>query len=312
MSCRRLFTKPLQPTTPKRSLQKLLVRSFESTRNRRPRKEKSSDLVGLQNKAPGRPSAKDTKKKHFKLTAGECLVLTEAVWDADPFSAPHGDLLKRWDSVAESVHSQGYLMTMKVPAIRATTDKLLGWHHDPEADEGAHVDEVLKGMREAVSMGALLDHISEAKERAEGRTEEQKVKAVKKDEYDKRGGEAIRLNSMKNMRRQGSPAAPTSPRHYVPPKKTVINVDSDAETDRGSSPVGGSTPEVEELPPPKKRKHTASSRGGGTGRHKRSRFCAMGGMSSAEPKGHSRRSWRRVWISKTRRSASKRLSTLGS
>lgn len=50
---------------------------------------------------------------------------------------------------------------------------------EPETDEGAQIDDVLKGTCEAITMGALLDKISQSKENAEGRTEEQKLKAAK-------------------------------------------------------------------------------------------------------------------------------------
>ncbi|KAJ7082327.1 hypothetical protein C8R44DRAFT_894839 [Mycena epipterygia] len=155
---------------------------------------------------------KPRRKAHIKLSPAAYQALTEAVWEADPFSAPHGELLKRWDLVATYVYSRGHLESMKVPALRTTMERLLVWHHEPETDEGAQIDRVLKGTREAITMSALLDKISQSKENAEGRTEEQKTKAAKKDDYDKKGGEAICLNSLKSMRRPGSPAGPTSPR----------------------------------------------------------------------------------------------------
>ncbi|KAJ7686658.1 hypothetical protein B0H17DRAFT_1204085 [Mycena rosella] len=227
---------------------------FQKPKNAR-RKQGDADK---ENQNPGDATIK--KKTKFRVNPRDCQVLTEAVYDSDPYSAGHGQILKSWDEVAAAVHRHRSLTTMKVPAMRVAMDRLLQWHHDPETDEGAQVADVLKGTREEISLGALLDKISEAKERAEGRTEEQKSKAAKKDDYDKRGGEAIRLNSLKNMRRQGSPAAPTSPRHYIPPaKKEVIDIESDdADISHRSSPERTSTPDVQELPPPVKKRKVSS------------------------------------------------------
>ncbi|KAJ7082765.1 hypothetical protein C8R44DRAFT_894680 [Mycena epipterygia] len=222
-------------------------------------------------------STAEQKKKgaKSKLSPVAYQALNEAVWEADPFSAPHGELLKRWDLVATYIYSRGHLESMKVPALRMTMERLLVWQHELETDEGTQIDGVLKGTREAITMSALLDKISQSKENAEGRTEEQKTKAAKKDDYDKKGGEAIRLNSLKSMRQPGSPAGPTSPRHYIPPvkpKNVVVVNSSGSDTSRASSPSRGSTPEVQELPPPVKGLKRRRSSQGTSRRHKRSRF----------------------------------------
>ncbi|KAJ7143543.1 hypothetical protein C8R43DRAFT_1014507 [Mycena crocata] len=253
----------------------------KTQRKRRPVEKDSEEDVEKENTAPGRTKSKTKtgKKPKFKLTPAECQTLTEAVWDVEPFSSVHGGLLRRWEKVLEKVQSQGYFGSKKVPAIRTAMDRILDWHEDPEADMGPQVDEVLKGTREAIAMGALLDKISETKETADERTEEQKVKVSKKDDYNKKGGDAIRLNSMKTMRHPDSPRAPTSPRHYIPPArpKEVIAVDSD--NSREPSPVQDNhseTPEVKEMPPPaRKLKRRQSSQDSGR-RTKRSKSFREG------------------------------------
>ncbi|KAJ7601662.1 hypothetical protein DFH06DRAFT_1153681 [Mycena polygramma] len=236
-------------------------------RRGRPPKTGRVDKENTSQKAPtkdkknsnGKPGKQGKPANQYPPPA--CEALTKVVWEVEPFAAPHGEVTKRWEAVLSKLQHLDHFKTMKVPAIRTFMERLLEWHHDPDSsDAGRQLDEVLKGTSAAISIGGLLDNISEAKQQAAGRTEEQKAKVAQKEDYDKRGGEAIRLNSLRSMRRPGSPAGPTSPRHYVPPKKEVINIDSSVDSDASgtTSPYRGSSPEVEELPPPAKgRKRSA-------------------------------------------------------
>jgi hypothetical protein len=103
---------------------------------------------------------------------------------------------------------------------------------------------------------------------------------IQKDNYDKQGVDAFRRNSMKTLRRPGSPRGPTSPRHYVTPKNRAINVNSTSETDtNASSPGSRTTPDVEPVPSPTKgtkRCRTASSSRGNDRRHKQSKSSKDG------------------------------------
>ncbi|KAJ7323660.1 hypothetical protein DFH08DRAFT_817698 [Mycena albidolilacea] len=231
-------------------------------------------------------SKKDKKEKPFKYTPATCHALTAAVYTIGPFSATHGNVLKSWEIILSNVKHLESFKGAKVPAIRTLMDQLLEWHHDPDSSDTTRlIEKAFKGKPEEITLGALLDKISESRQTAEGRTEEQKAKNAKKDEYDKQGGDTLRCNSMKSMRSPDSPRRPTSPRYYVPPEKStdVINVDaSDADTDRSvspsrrssrrsASPSRGSSPQVEtELPVSNKGKRSAMSRGNSR-RHKRSK-----------------------------------------
>lgn len=73
--------------------------------------------------------AKNGKKKTFKHPSAACKALTEAVYEVNPFAAPHGQVLKRWETVVSKVQPVTHFEKMKVPAIRTLMDQLLEWHH---------------------------------------------------------------------------------------------------------------------------------------------------------------------------------------
>ncbi|CDO77678.1 hypothetical protein BN946_scf184969.g29 [Trametes cinnabarina] len=122
--------------------------------------------------AESRPSTPD-KPSHTirtKYTKEDLSALLHEVAEANPFSAPHRQKGLRWNEIHQNLRDAGHFTRTNMEGIKKKVNKIIAWH-----EEGAH-------------------------ELAETKKEESR----QVEEDNRRGGEVIRLNSVRMKRKLAS------------------------------------------------------------------------------------------------------------